>query len=107
MGNVRAVKTKKGYEVRASMGIAEREEPVANAAFTNMACVVVLRDAIAAASRLDRPIDPKWREIADGMLLPRRESDCVARRYRRDEEKGATPDPLMGIWPFGYPALGG
>ena len=41
----RAVKTKKGYEVRASMGIAEREEPVANAAFTNMACVVVLRDA--------------------------------------------------------------
>jgi hypothetical protein len=23
--------------------------------------------------------------------------------YRKTEEKGATPDPLMGIWPFGYP----
>src|SRR4029078_2884038 len=23
--------------------------------------------------------------------------------YRRDEEKGATPDPLMGNWPFGFP----
>ena len=100
----RAVKTKKGYEVRASMGIAEREEPVANAAFTNMASVVVLRDAIAAADRLDRPIDPKWREIANRMLVPRREKAIVSHDgYRRDEEKGATPDPLMGIWPFGYP----
>ena len=100
----RAIKAKKGYEVRASMGIAEREEPVANAAFTNMACVVVLKDAIAASDRLDRPIDPKWREIADGMLLPRREKAIVSHDgYRRDEEKGATPDPLMGIRPFGYP----
>ena len=57
------------------------------------------------SSRLDRPIDPKWREIADGMLLPRREKAIVSHDgYRRDEEKGATPDPLMGIWPFGYPA---
>jgi trehalose/maltose hydrolase-like predicted phosphorylase len=100
----RAVRTKRGYEVRDSMGIAEREDPVANAAFTNMACVVVLRDAIAAADRLGRPIDPKWREIADGMLVSRREKAIVSHDgYRRDEEKGATPDPLMGIWPFGYP----
>ena len=73
------------------MGIAEKS-PVANAAFTNMACVVVLRGALA-ASELDRPIDPKWREIADGMLLPRREK-LSHDGYRRDEEKGATPDPL-------------
>jgi len=64
----------------------------------------VLRDAIAAANRLDRAIDPRWREIADGMLLPRREKAIVSHDgYRHDEEKGATPDPLMGIWPFGYP----
>ena len=100
----RAVKTRNGYEVRASMGIAEREEPVANAAFTNMASVVVLRDAIDAADRLDRVVDPKWREIADGIVVPRREKAIVFHDgYRRDEEKGATPDPLMGIWPFGYP----
>jgi hypothetical protein len=22
--------------------------------------------------------------------------------YRKTEEKGSPPDPLMGVWPFGY-----
>ena len=101
----RVHKTRRGYEVRASMGIAEREEPVKNAAFTNMASVVVLRDAIAAAKRLGRPsATSRWSQIADAMALPRRRNAVVSHDgYRRDEEKGATPDPLMGLWPFGYP----
>jgi trehalose/maltose hydrolase-like predicted phosphorylase len=100
----RVHKTRRGYEVRASMGIAEREQPVKNAAFTNMASVVVLRDAIAAAKRLGRYGDPRWSQIADAMVLPRRGKAVVSHDgYRRDEEKGATPDPLMGLWPFGYP----
>ena len=85
------------------MGIAEREEPVRNAAFTNMASVVVLRDAISAAERLGRQMDPRWVQIADNMILPRRGKAIISHEgYRRDEEKGATPDPLMGLWPFGY-----
>jgi trehalose/maltose hydrolase-like predicted phosphorylase len=100
----RVHKTRRGYEVRASMGIAEREHPVKNAAFTNMASVVVLRDAVAAAKRLGRPADPRWSQIADTMFLPRRGDAVVSHDgYRRDEEKGATPDPLMALWPFGYP----
>lgn len=99
----RVAKTGRGYEVRASMGIAERAEPVDNAAFTNMACVVVLRDAIAAAEDLGMHVDPKWTAISDGMVLPRRGRAVISHDgYRREEEKGATPDPLMGIWPFGF-----
>ena len=93
-----------GYAIRASMGIAERERPVDNAAYTNMAAVVVLREAIGAGERLGRAIDPQWREIAERMILPRRDQIVVSHDgFRIDEEKGATPDPLMGIWPLGYP----
>ena len=47
--------SERGYEIRAAMGIAERETEADNAAFTNMAAVVVLRDAIHAAEKLGRP----------------------------------------------------
>ena len=100
----RVAKTRRGYEVRASMGIAEREDPVKNAAFTNMASVVVLRDAISAAENLGRHVNPRWTEIANALVVPNRDKAIISHdRYRRDEEKGATPDPLMGLWPFGYP----
>jgi trehalose/maltose hydrolase-like predicted phosphorylase len=99
----RVHETPNGYEIRASMGIAEREQPVDNAAFTNMAAVVVLEDAIRIGERLGRAVDPRWRAIAEGMVLPRRGPVVVSHDgYRKTEEKGATPDPLMGIWPFGY-----
>jgi trehalose/maltose hydrolase-like predicted phosphorylase len=99
----RVHETPDGYEIRASMGIAEREQPVDNAAFTNMAAVVVLEDAIRIGERLGHAIDPRWRAIAKGMVLPRRGPVVVSHDgYRKTEEKGATPDPLMGIWPFGY-----
>jgi len=85
------------------MGIAEREEPVDNAAFSNMATVVVLEDAIRCAERLGRQVDPHWRAIAAGMVVPRRGDVVISHDgYRKTEEKGATPDPLMGIWPFGF-----
>jgi protein-glucosylgalactosylhydroxylysine glucosidase len=68
----RVAKTRRGFEVRASMGIAERKDPVKNAAFTNMASVVVLRDAISMAERLGRQVNPQWAEIADAMIVPHR-----------------------------------
>ena len=100
----RAKKMPEGYAIRASMGIAEREQPVDNAAYTNMAAAVVLREAVAAGERLGRAVDPQWREIAETMILPHRDRVVVSHDgFRIDEEKGATPDPLMGIWPLGYP----
>ena len=67
----RVSKTHHGYDIAESMGIAEREDPVNNAAFTNMGAVVVLRAAIATAESLGLPADPLWTEIADGMAIPR------------------------------------
>jgi trehalose/maltose hydrolase-like predicted phosphorylase len=99
----RAHQTQEGYEIRASMGIAEREEPVDNAAFSNMAAVVALGDAIRCGERLGRQVDPRWRAIAAGMVVPRHGDVVVSHDgYRKTEEKGATPDPLMAIWPFGF-----
>lgn len=99
----RVTKTREGYAILQSMGIAEREQPVANAAFTNMGAVVVLRDAIRVAADLGLEANPAWAEIAEGMAIPMRGKAVVSHDdYRRDEEKGATPDPLMGLFPFGY-----
>lgn len=100
----RVTKTRSGYAINASMGIAERESPVNNAAFTNMGAVVVLRHALRAAKVLGFEADPVWREIADGMRIPMRGHAVISHdAYRVDEEKGATPDPLMGLFPFGFP----
>ena len=86
------------------MGIAEREAPADNAVFTNMSARLVLEDAISAARRLGLPSDPSWSQIAENMYLPKRGKVVISHQgYRRDEEKGATPDPLMGIFPLGFP----
>jgi trehalose/maltose hydrolase-like predicted phosphorylase len=100
----RVTKTRGGYAIKASMGIAERERPVDNAAFTNMGAVVVLRAAIKAAQTLGLAADPAWSQIADGLDIPLRGHAVISHDgYRVDEEKGATPDPLMGLFPFGFP----
>ena len=46
----------------------------------------------------------EWERIRDGMAIPRRGKAIVSHDgYRTNEEKGATPDPLMGIFPVGFP----
>ena len=99
----RVTKTARGYEIRAAMGIAERETEVDNAAFSNMAAVVVLRDAIHAAERLGRAVNPEWIEIAGAIALPIEDRAIVSHDgFEPDEDKGGTPDPLMGIFPLGF-----
>jgi hypothetical protein len=69
-----------------------------------MAARRVLDDAIGAAGRIGRSFDPAWTRIRDGLALPRR-GDVVLSHdgFQSWEEKGTTPDPLMGIFPVGYP----
>lgn len=99
----RVSKRRGRYEIRSSMGIAERKSPSDNSVFTNMSARIVLRDAIAAAKRLNRPADPAWQEIATKMAIPKRGKVVISHdAFRIDEEKGATPDPLMGIFPLGF-----
>jgi protein-glucosylgalactosylhydroxylysine glucosidase len=41
--------------------------------------------------------------MADQMVIPKRGAAVISHDdYRVSEEKGATPDPLMGLFPFGY-----
>jgi trehalose/maltose hydrolase-like predicted phosphorylase len=99
----RVTHSERGYEIRAAMGIAERETEADNAAFTNMSAVVVLRDAIHAAEILGRTASPEWSRIAENIVLPK-EGDVIVSHdgFQPDEEKGGTPDPLMGIYPLGF-----
>lgn len=100
----RVTPTRRGYEIRAAMGIAERKAESDNAAFTNMSAAMALREANATAAATGQWADPRWAEIADGLVLPMRDDAIVSHDdYRTNEEKGATPDPLMGVFPLGFP----
>lgn len=96
----RTVETGRGVEMLRTMGIAERKEPSDNSAYTNMAARMVLHRAIGAAERLGRGFDSGWQAMSEKLVLPMR-GDIVLSHdgYRRNEEKGETPDPLMGIFP--------
>ena len=84
--------SERGYEIRAAMGIAERETEVDNAAFTNMSAVVVLRDAIHAAEKFGRAANPEWARIAVSIVLPKQGDVIVSHDgFAPDEEKGGTP----------------
>ena len=66
----RVTKRRGKYEIRASMGIAERKSPSDNAIFTNISARTILLDASSAAKRLNRPVDPAWLEIASKLVVP-------------------------------------
>jgi trehalose/maltose hydrolase-like predicted phosphorylase len=101
----RLERTRRGWEWRRSMGVAERPEPSDNPVFATAGAKVVLGEAIGAAERLGRQVSPTWLDMRDRLLIP-----CDPRTgvllnhdgYRRDEEKGETPDPAAVLFPMGY-----
>jgi trehalose/maltose hydrolase-like predicted phosphorylase len=98
----RVTRTPRGYEILSSMGIAEREQPSDNTAFTNMAAKLVLQKAVAIGQDLGMMPRAIWHEISEGLVLPIKDGAIHSHDgYRGDEEKGATPDPLMGLFPLG------
>jgi hypothetical protein len=98
----RCHRTRKGYAIRRSMGIAERKTETDNDAFTNLSARIVLRHAVALARQLGRTPGMGWEEVGEKLLLPLREGLLVPHDgYRANEEKGATPGPLMSIFPLG------
>ena len=97
--------SKRGYEIRRTSGIAERKQPADNVAYVNMAASVTLRETASAARRLGFTPPPIWEEIANHIVIPLDERSGVIRDhdgFRRNEEKGATPGPLAGLFPVGY-----
>jgi len=98
----RVVKTTRGYEIKAAMGVAERKTPSDNPAFVNMSAKVVLNDAMRICDAASVHCDPCWIEVAEGLALPIEDGALVSHDgWRPDEEKGATPDPLLAIFPLG------
>jgi hypothetical protein len=99
----RVKETARGYEVAEAMGIAEREEPSDNPAFTNMSAKLMLRALGEAAEALGIPADPAWGAIERGLVLPEAGDRIVSHDgYSETEDKGATPEPLAAIFPQGY-----
>jgi hypothetical protein len=102
----RVTSTKRGFEIHRMMGIAEREAPSNNDAFTAMAAKAVLAEAVACARALGYEVPSKWEDLAARLVVPVDRRGRVIQThddYRPAEEKGATPGPLAGLFPFWYP----
>jgi trehalose/maltose hydrolase-like predicted phosphorylase len=90
-----------GFEIRRSMGIAERKTESDNEAFTMLSAQAVLREALAVAQRLGRPPGTEWEDISKHLVLPLRDDMLVSHdAFRTNEEKAATPSPLMAVFPL-------
>ncbi len=100
----RVVASRRGYEIRAITGPAETDPPVDNNAFVNMAAAQLLREARGFAEQLGIPPHRRWRDIADGLVVPTAGRGHLANHegYRLDEPKGGTPEAAAGIFPVGY-----
>lgn len=97
----RAHRTARGFEIHRAMGVAERKEPTDNPAFVNLSARVVLREASRICADAGWPVDPRWAEVAEALVIPMQGDVVVSHdAYRPDEEKGETPDPLMGLFPL-------
>jgi trehalose/maltose hydrolase-like predicted phosphorylase len=97
----RSHRGRRGWEIRRSMGIAERKSESDNEAFTLLATQAVLEATMRAAESLGHSINTDWQQIAGHLKLPVRNGVLVSHdAFRRNEEKAATPSPLMGIFPL-------
>src|SRR5207302_6137248 len=106
----RVERTQRGYEIRRVIGIAEqREDPIDNCAYVNMAAILTLREAASAARRLGRdPSDAeRWTRLADRIFVPT-DGDVILNHDRFTPAEGgvtgATPESLAALFPVGFRA---
>ena len=101
----RAEPTKRGFEIRGAMGIAEREQESDNEAFTNMGARVLLARTVQVGRRLGVFVEPAWESLAAELVIPLDASGRIVISHdgwRPNEAKGATPGPLAGLFPLDY-----
>jgi trehalose/maltose hydrolase-like predicted phosphorylase len=100
----RVSRTQSGFAVTRSMGIAEKKEPSDNEAFTIMSARLVLREAITCAERLGHDVPSAWEEVFEGLRPPLSSTGALTSHdgFHPNEEKGATPGPLAGLFPLWY-----
>lgn len=66
----RAEKTSRGWEIRNVVGMDESICNIHNNAYTNMAAVLILREATAFAGLVGSPVPDVWREISEKLFIP-------------------------------------
>ena len=105
----RVRRTRRGFSIPETMGIAERTEPADDDAFTVMAAKLVMQEAIASAARLGDPVRDVWAQVERGLDLRLGGPGKVVMShdgFHPGEEKGATPGPLAGLFPYWFPLAG-
>ena len=101
----RVERTRRGYEIRRTVGPRESYEPVDNDAFTNMAAIRTLEEAVACAGLVGLEAPARWTEVAGGLVLPRGRRGPVIVNHdgaRLDEPQGGVPEAAAGLFPVGY-----
>jgi protein-glucosylgalactosylhydroxylysine glucosidase len=85
--------TRRGLEIRDVCGIAERQPPVNNNAYVNL------------ATPLGHEANPIWARTEQRVVVPLDRRTNVIRNhdaYRINEEKGETPEGAGALFPLGY-----
>ena len=100
----RVRRTDRGYEIRHLAGVDESVYNINNDGYTNMAAVVILREALALAGRLGLPRPRGWEDIERLMFVPVDPETKVILKHDRYRHHGGSycPEPLVAIFPLGY-----
>ncbi len=92
----RVSRTERGFELRRSMGIAERAKPADNDAYTIMVMRRALDEAIDHAERSGDPVSQRWRKVVrrtDDRPVPLHGRDPQPRRLSPERGEGRDPRP--------------
>ncbi|MFQ5795450.1 MAG: glycoside hydrolase family 65 protein [Candidatus Bipolaricaulia bacterium] len=100
----RVTQTKRGYEIRHVTGIDEGITNIHNNAYTNIASIVVLREAIEFAQRMGVQPPATWVDVEQNMFLPIDPKLNIILKHDAYKYKGGicTPETLAGFFPLIY-----
>ncbi len=101
----RVVRSRRGYEMRGTVGPREVYTSVDNNAYTNMSAALALEAAVDCATMIGEPAPELWRKIGERLVLPRdRRRGAIINHdgARLSEPQGGVPEGAAGLFPLGY-----
>ncbi|MBI2191469.1 MAG: glycoside hydrolase family 65 protein [Planctomycetes bacterium] len=100
----RVIRTSRGYEIRHVTGPDEGADNVSNNAYTNIASILVLREARAVAQRIGLRPPARWAEVEQELFIPTNpETHEVLPHDAFVYQGGAfNPDVLHTFFPYNY-----
>lgn len=102
----RVTHTPRGYEILAIIGPAEREDPIDNDGYVNLAAKYILTEATQCARRLGIKPPALWERIAERIFIPTDPATGAIINYEgytREERKDDCPEVLGALFPLGCP----